>query len=192
MLTRHRGFLLVLNVLLAVSAVRLQAQSDSVLERLTVPKFRLPPGCELSPSKFVHEANGQVRAGLWADLPIPGNPWRGSDRPIVATLSEAVTTPPRMPDGPPLSRAEMVRFRLAQADDVDEAYAAIYLEDGTTIVTVVALTFTETAFTAVERRKPRSPEQVRFMRDRTAIVVSGSRGRCFESVASYLRELLVR
>src|SRR5947207_12255910 len=75
------------------------------------------------------------------DLSVNGNPWIGTDRPLVATIRERVDAPPPVTDGPPLSAPEATRFRLRLADGVEEAYAAVYKQDGPPAIVVYGLRF---------------------------------------------------
>jgi hypothetical protein len=180
-MTKFRVFLLAL-LLPAV----LHAQSAPTFERLTVPADRLPAGCTLTPSDSVREG-GRMIGGQWAGVPVPTNPWRGSDRPIVGKLMDRFMGAVAEPDAPPMTAAERSRFRLGLADDVGEAYAAIY--SGTI---VYAVQFTRPA-----------PDRVMQLRNETArrggtvvwsdaqgaITISGARGPCFSAVDEYLREI---
>jgi hypothetical protein len=164
----------------------LRAQRAPSFETLTVPADRLPVGCTLTPSDSVHEG-GRLIGGQWAGVPIPTNPWRGSDRPIVAKLMERFLGSIAEPDAPPMTAAERSRFRLALADDVTEAYAAIY--SGIIVQ-------------AMQLNQP-DQDRIRRMRNETArlggtvvwsdaqgaIVVNGPRNECFAAVDAYLRQL---
>src|SRR5687768_15642469 len=111
---------------LLTSAV--QTQTNTTLQQLTVPAERLPAGCTLSPAPAQSIDGQHVRGGLWAGLPISRNPWVGTDRQIIASIRERVDPPSELPDGPPLSRAELARARLRLADGVEAGYAAVYLD----------------------------------------------------------------
>lgn len=79
----------------------------------------------------------------------------------------------------------MARFRLRRADDVDEAYAAVYADAGTGLTIVYALQF-KTA--PVPNPPPQARDVLRLVCNDTLLVVTGD-GRCSESVATYLKEL---
>jgi hypothetical protein len=126
-------FLSVVVMLLAAAATETawaHGQGGFPLADLTVPADRLPTGCGLSPSPSMRTGDNTMRAGSWAGLPISSNPWIGTDRAIVASIVERAVDPPRIPDGPPPTPRESARFRLRLADDVEEAYAAVYTDDG--------------------------------------------------------------
>jgi hypothetical protein len=174
-------------VLLTAEAL---AQGTLQLEKLTVPESRLMAGCRLSPSAFVRVDGNQMRGGLWAGLPITTNPWSGNDRSIAVAIRERVAVSPRPPDGPPLSGRDLTRFRLQLADDVEQAYAAVYADEGMQPIAVYAVRFNASPI-------PQSPDanalptgSLRLVRDRTAVVLSGSTGACSEAVGAYLTEVM--
>jgi hypothetical protein len=160
---------------IVLSTAGIPAQSPIVFENLTVPPARLVAGCRLSPSPAV----------LAATPAVPSNPWRGDDRLLVATIREGITGSPPLPDGPPVSKAELARFRLQLADDVEEAYAATYSDAGANRVTVFAVRF-KTGVPDLPRRAAAPRESIRLVRDRTVVVASGLAGPCFQSIAAYL------
>ena len=182
--------LVALCVALALTPTGVEGQSSLTLDRLTVPTDRLVPGCGLPPSNTVRLGPTKVRGGLWAGLPITSNPWSGDDRSIVAAIRERVVGSPPLPDGPPLSRPELVRFRLQLADDVEQAYAAIYGDGGRNLVTVHAVTFNEATEADALRARDSLPGRI-FIPDRTIAAVSGV-GLCFEAVANYVSEVATR
>ena len=92
---------------------------------LTVPKDRLSRGCALSPTASARIDGNRVQGGLWAGLPIPTNPWSGTDRQIIASIRERVDGPLLVADAPPPTARELSRNSLLLADGVGEAYAAI-------------------------------------------------------------------
>src|SRR5687768_14259440 len=100
------------------------------MQELTVPPERLPTGCVLSPAQSVRLEGNRVRGRNWAGLPIPTNPWAGTDAPLIASIRERVDGPVLMPDGPPLTARQSARYRLHLAEGVEEAYAAIYTQEG--------------------------------------------------------------
>jgi hypothetical protein len=183
-----------------LSAVQPGHESPVALADLTVPAERLAAGCSLpsSPSLSVSGNVGMIRGGLWTGLPIPTNPWRGADPPIVAAVRERVDGPFLEPDGPILGPGERARFRLRFAEGVHEAYAAIYADAGPYLVTVYAVTL-DSAVAPL----PRSPQferhaesqrraGVRFTRGRTRVMVAGDASPCFEAVAAHVRDLTTR
>lgn len=184
--------MLALSLLLVLATSEAQGQSAILFENLTVPQSRLVPGCNLSPSDTAASGGNRVRLGLWAGLPISSNPWIGNDRSIVATIRERVALSPKTPDGPPPSRAELAQFRLQLSEDVEAAYAAVYAEAGTRLVTVYAARFNRTPVPDPPRADAFPRGNVRIARDRTVVVVSGEAGQCFEAVAAYVREIAAR
>jgi hypothetical protein len=162
------------------------------LADLTVPPDRLPSGCALSTAPTVRIGN-QVRSGLWAGLPISTNPWIGADRATVAAIVERVIDPPPVPDGPPLTKGELARFRSRLADDVEAAYAAIYADGDSTLVTVHAVRYTDASLVPSRRSSYRArPGGLRLTVDRTVLAVSGTNGACSQAVITHVRELAAR
>jgi hypothetical protein len=110
------------------------------LDQLTVSAEQLPIGCGLAPAAS-ERAGGRHISGLWAGLPIATNPWTGTEHRASGVISERIA-PSRMPDGPPLPAPELARFRDRLADGLEEAYAAIYVESGsTTLIVMYGLRF---------------------------------------------------
>jgi len=154
---------------------------------LTVPQDRLPPGCALSAMNSVRLDGNGVRVGLWAGLPIPSNPWTGADRSIIASIRERMGGWPVEPDGPPLDRRAASRYRLRLADNVEEAYAAIYMTDSDPAVVVVyasRLAATERTLDA-SRVGPKH----RFQIGPIDVVVSGDGRECSQAIDAYLNSL---
>jgi hypothetical protein len=114
------------------------AGGQTTLHDLTVPADRLPAGCTLPSSPASTDAQG-VHGGLWANLPIDGNPWIGAEPVVVATLRERAEPPRRVVDGPPLSKPEAARARLRLAEGVEQAYAAVYADASHRLVVVYGL-----------------------------------------------------
>ena len=158
------------------------------LADLTVPAERLPTGCGLSPSPSI-----RMRAGLWAGLPISSNPWTGTDRGIVASIVERVIDPPRIPDGPPPTNSELARFRLRLADDVEEAYAAVYTDGGPSLISVNAVRYVDAAeLTSLRNSGRMRPGSFRLMAGRTLLTVSGDDGPCLQGVSAHVKEVVNR
>ena len=116
-----------------------QPSADTALAALTVPAEKLPTGCALAAKDTLQLDGGKVRSGMWAGLPIPANPWTGSDEAIVAAIRERIEPPARVVDGPPLTPRERARFRLGLAEGVEAAYAAFYVEDDQRVIGVYAV-----------------------------------------------------
>ena len=162
------------------------------LADLTIPADRLPSGCALSPSPTIRIGN-QTRTGLWTGLPISSNPWTGTDRAIVVAILERVIDPPPLPDGPPLTRKELAQFRSRLADDVEEAYAAIYADGDSSLVTVHAVRYSDASLVPTRRSSDRArPVGLRLTVDRTVLAISGNNGACSQAITALVRELLDR
>jgi hypothetical protein len=152
------------------------------MKDLTIPTKRLPAGCGLVPTPSVLLGGNRVQYGLWAGLPIPTNPWSGTDRIAIASIRERMDGPPSVPDGPPPAAREISRYRSQLANGVEEGYAAIY----TPSVVVYAL-----RFAATERPfyPPRTASNHRFEIGPFYTVVSGDGGQCSQAVEAYLKSL---
>jgi hypothetical protein len=187
---RNAACVMALSVAVGVISATTQSQNSLALDTLTVPADRLTAGCTVSPTKIVL-AGGRMHGGLWAGLPIDTNPWRGDDPATVAAIRERVVAPPRVPDTPLLTRGELARWRLQLADDVEEAYAAIYADSGTSLITVYGVRFKTTEIPTLPRRESR-PGTLWLRRDRTIIAMSSGGGECSEAVRSYVTEIAAR
>jgi hypothetical protein len=170
--------------------VPMRAQSEILLTTLTVPPQRLGSACRLSPSATITLDSSRMRGGLWAGLPIGRNPWQGTEPAAIVAIRQRLEVSTRPPDGPPLAGTELARFRVQLADEVEEAYAAIYTNDNLHLVTVYAVRFTE--LPDAHRQKEAQPVPTRFTRGRTVVAVAGDRGECSDAVAQHLKELIVR
>jgi hypothetical protein len=180
------------SVAIGVISAATQSQTSLALDPLTVPADRLTAGCTVSPSPTKTAlGGGRMHGGLWAGLPIDANPWRGDDPATVAAIRERVVAPPRVPDTPLLTRGELARWRLQLADDVEEAYAAIYADSGTSLITVYGVRFKTTDIPTLPRRE-RRPGTSWLPRDRTVIAISSGGGECSEAVRSYVTEIAAR
>jgi hypothetical protein len=183
---------LAMSVSMASSASTGALPRLTAIHELTVPKERLSAGCALSPAASVHLDGNTVRGGLWAGLPIATNPWAGTDAPIMASLREHLD-PPLLPDGPPLTTRESTRYRLHLADDIEEAYAAIYLQsESSPLVIVYGLKFTSTekAFKFWnDARVSRNPRVIGIAVGPIVAVVEGDGGQCFRAVGAYVKSL---
>ena len=184
--------MIVLTISIASASCAAHGVVQTVLPRpvtmkdLTVPKERLPAGCSLSPVAEVVVGN-RGRGGLWADLPIPTNPWSGTDRMVVASIRERMDGPTLVPDGPPPTAREVSRYRLQLADGVEEAYAAIYLmQSEPKLIVVYGLRF---AAAGRPFYPPRKASSHRFEIGPLDVVVSGDGGQCSQAVEAYLKAL---
>ncbi|MQA28374.1 MAG: hypothetical protein GEU82_00845 [Luteitalea sp.] len=175
----------------AGTAAQKPARLPVTLQDLTVPQARLPAGCSLAPIAAATD-HDVARGGLWAGLPIPTNPWIGTERRLVATIRSRIDGPPRAPDGPPLAGRAASRYFLQSADGVEEAYAAIYRQPEPELIVVYALRFA-VAGKDVDRPRyeigPKVQTAPRIEFGPITVVVSGERGECSYAVESYLRSL---
>ena len=172
-------------VLLAFASVSPLAQAAASLEQLTVPQEQLAAaGCRLSPSQSIRTSDNRVRSGLWTGLPITTNPWIGTEPAVAATIRERLGDSPSPPDGPPQSPSELARFRLRLAEDVEQAYAAIYLDEAFNLVVVHALTWKAPARHEMRWRSG-AGSGLRFSFGNTIVAMSGE-GSCWEPVSEHL------
>jgi hypothetical protein len=181
--------ILALSILIALTGTAALGQDEIDLASLTVPQGRLVEGCELSPSPTVALGGNRVRGGLWGDL--PRNPWMGAEPSVIADMRERVATSPPLPDGPPLSRAELAQFRAQLAEDVEGGYGAVYTEAGTHLITVNAVRFKDAPVPNRPGRRSISDGSVRLARGRTVVVAFGQ-GSCFAAIGAYLPEVMGR
>lgn len=165
-------------------AVETQALLD--LARLTVPIAPQPLTCRLAPSPVEPpqpKAGDRVRLGLWSGLPISGNPCMDTDLEVATEVRERVLPPPRLPDGPPLSRADLRKFRARAAEDVVESYVAVYVDFAFQLTTVYGL-----RLRAGQRRPAvgeKSNELLRWAGPDLVVVVAGS-GFCADPVLEHV------
>jgi hypothetical protein len=170
-------------VLSIVSLLAGRAQQPDPIEMLTVPPDRLPLGCALSPSATANVGN-QIVGGLWASLPITSNPWTGTDRRIIATIRERIEGPQPGPSAP-LSRSEAARFRLALADGVEEAYAAVYMFQSQ----VIALYGVRYAATAKGAGFPTKPRLTGVKIGSVVAYIDGNANACSKAIEAHLAVL---
>lgn len=171
---------------MAFGAARATGPRVVTMPDLTVPRARLPDGCVLSPA---HRDVNTMRGAPWAGLPIPTNPWTGTDRRTAALIRDRMEGPARAPDGPPLDARERSQFQLHLADAVEEAYAAIYMQAERERVVVYALRFAAGQRPLARQSGARGgdPKVVRVSMGSTVAVVSGDGGACFQAVAAYVK-----
>ena len=159
-------------------------------DALTVPAARLPQGCSLPASASASMDGGKFRMGLWAGLPIASNPWRGTDSFVAAAIRERMIGNALVPDGPPPSRQEIATAKLQLADDVEEAYAAVYADEQFRLIAVYATTRKVTAPPPVaDKTRPRGG--MRLTVGRTEIAVLGD-GACLDAIQVHLFDLVKR
>ena len=161
---------LVLLAMIVAGVPALSAQSRPVsLQEMTVPADRLPQGCSLA-------AHGP-------------RPWHGSDEPMLGRIREQFGTRIPMPDGPPASRGEIVRYYVQLADGIEEGYSAFYQDQSPNLIQVVALRFARSdAAEAWPSRSVRRATQ-RIAYGPLVIVVASGESACGHAIADYLTGL---
>jgi hypothetical protein len=173
---------LVLLVVTTPMGLAFQRTKPATLDQLTV-STGLPAGCSLATDKPVIGFNQRIQ--------VDSNPWRGTDRRILTSIREVMYGSPRLPDGPPLSAAELSRFFVRLADGIEEGYVAAYQQRDSEDLEVRALTFsTGKPFPRrgnVARIDPR--RAVWFQSGRTAIVLYGEESPCFGAIEAHLKSL---
>jgi hypothetical protein len=126
--------------------------------------------------------------------PFPTNPWVGADRKLVAEVRRAVDGTPRVPNGPPPADAAV--FHLKLADNVLEAYRAIYSSANDGEVVVWALRFNDEAVAqpqpppgAINPARPRGYSS-RWVHGATVVLVTAaSSSECSQAIESHIRSL---
>jgi hypothetical protein len=164
----------------------------TTLQELTVPLERLPAGCVLSPTDSIRLNGNRVQGGLWAGLPIPTNPWTGTERRILVPIVERLHGPILTPDGPPLAARELARYRSRLADGVEEAYAAVYMQSESSLTVVYAARFSDTERPGdwqSGRLTSTNPRVVRVAIGPVVAIAAGDGGQCFQAVAAHLRSI---
>jgi hypothetical protein len=160
-----------------------QTSPSPALQTLSVPAERLPDGCALAPA-----AADRLRVGLSQNVTIDANPWTGTSRQVIAAMRERMEGSPTVPDGPPLDRRASALYLLHLADDVDEGYAAFYVQSGAPDVVVYALKFVP-GIKPPTSMKAHPSATVRIALGPVVAMVFGDGGRCFEAVAAYVTSL---
>jgi hypothetical protein len=164
------------------------------LPELTVPTTKLPAGCELSLAPTAPLSGNRVRGGLWGGLQINRNPWSGVDRLMTATIRERIDPPFRLPDGPPLNRAQLAEFRLHLADGINASYAAFYFDSAANeLVSVYGLEFPSDTDAIMFRRNSRmlagSADHVYVVPLGRIVAAIFGDGECARAVDAYVRNL---
>jgi hypothetical protein len=162
------------------------------LSDLTVPTDPVDSRCALPAAPTVRVDAHQMRGGLWASLPIPTNPWVGTDPFVIASIRERVNAPV-VPDGPPMTSRQAARFRLLLAEGIEEAYAAVYVQSELDpLVVVYGLRFAQEQEATNFWRATRPTIDPRFVgiaKDQLVILVTGDGGYCFQKVAAHVRTI---
>jgi hypothetical protein len=175
---------------LAFSLLIITIQAD-LFNALAIPESQLPGGCRIVAAPGSPELG--LRAGRWGALPIDANPWRGSDRIVVAAIRERIDPPQMVPDGPPLHPRDLAAFRRNLADGVEQAYAAIYESADRQQVGVFAVQFqSDASFEAAAARvKKRQVFQAAVERTLAAVWSYGESA-CTAAVESHVRRVFRR
>jgi hypothetical protein len=165
----------------------------AALGDLSVPADRLPAGCALPSSAVERESGNRLHSGLWAGLPIAGNPTVSAEPKLIVEVRERLGGTPLMPDPPSLTARDAARFRLQLAEGIDEAYAAIYRDTASpALIVVYALRFPN-ARDADEfwsgARAARNPDIAALVSGAIVAAVSGPSGACRDAVAAHLQSL---
>jgi hypothetical protein len=128
-------------------------------------------------------------------LPITTNPWIGTDARVIANVREYLGPRYPVPDGPPLTLAELSAFRLRLAEGVEEGYVAIYKQDDSSpeLLRVFGLRFEDAQTASREAEKMRSTRNttraVHVVTGRIVAVLHGDGGACFKVLAAHLTAL---
>jgi len=167
------------------------------VQALTVPAWRLPQDCAISPRSVLTTDN--TRPANWAGLKIPTNPWNGSDKPLLATIRERTGGTAQPPDGPPLTTRQAASYRLHLADGIEEGYVAVYAPtqdpQSSRLVVVYALRFSEGAQpsdSSATTETTSSSQIARMWVGRTLVVVHSHNEPCFRAIGSHLQSLKIQ
>jgi hypothetical protein len=162
------------------------------LSDLTVPTDQVDSRCAFPAAPTLRVDAHLMRGGLWANLPIPTNPWAGTDPYVIASIRERVN-PPVVPDAPPMTSREAARFRILLAEGIEEAYAAVYVQSELDpLVVVYGLRFKkkQEAIDFWRATRPTiDPRSVGIAMDQLVILVTGDGGYCFQKVAAHVRTI---
>jgi len=111
-------------------------------------------------------------------------------------VRKAIDGTARMPDGPPLESADAAAFLLKLADNVVEAYRAIYVSAGGPEVGVWAVRFNDDALAKPDPPPGMiNPQRARGFRSRSVqgatvvLVTAPSSSECVRAIDSYIRSL---
>ena len=176
--------------LAVVAAMVFASQSVSTqvaMGDLTVPADKLSAGCSLSPGRSV-VADGSKVTFNELSVPIPSNPWTGTDRETIATIRERMGLVPRAPDAP-RSAGDASRYHLKLADGIEAGYAAIYRGTGGDEVVVYAL---RPSSGAASLAAPPSGAANRIEIGGLVTRVVGNADSCQRSIEAHLRSLSAR
>ena len=112
-------------------------------------------------------------------------PWYGSDQRPMAAIRERLAPPlVPIPDGPPLNARDAAAFGLHLADDLDQAYAAMYVSSKEIIAVMGARFLDEAQAKDVARRKGL------LRAGRLVVGISGGTSDCHTAVLAHVTRLM--
>jgi hypothetical protein len=156
------------------------------LSALTVPAGKLPSGCALAPLTRP-AVDGRVQVVSSFPVPIPTNPWHGTDRPILAGIRQRRTGLTPMPDGPPPAARDARRMFLHLADGISDGYAAFYRSaDDQGLTAVYALRFDDPSDAQAWAGTEGRGDVAALLGGTAVVVVQAGPSRCFASVREYV------
>lgn len=176
-----------------------EAQFGPRLDALTMPNRALPSDCALKqpaakPAPSSRAQGTVTRSVEWS--PFPTNPWSGTDRKLVTEVRQAIDGTPRLPDGPPLEPRDAAVFLLKWADDVVDAYRAVYASSGGSEVGVWAVRFNDDNLAKPEPPPGTiHPTRSRGFRSRlvlgatVVLVTAPASNECVRAIDGYIRSL---
>jgi hypothetical protein len=185
-----RGLLLLIAFVTLPAAGQVPTLPRFALQDLTVPPDRLPEGCALTPPN--ERLDGNRIRGVWAGLPVPTNPWAGPDKRIIATIRQVADPSPPLPDAL-RSMREARRYSLLLAEGVEEGYAAIYSQSGSSrllVVYALRLAEGESPLHRWSAARAEDPGVVRIENGSVLVVASGDPSPCFDAIRDYLNALM--
>ena len=157
------------------------------LDALTMAASTRPADCELPSSTSVATPDGRVRVALRSGLAIGSNPWKGTDRLTIAAILERLGGSSQVPDGPPPTARELVRYRMYGVDEVAEAYVAVYTAPSNDVTTVYGLRFKQAARAQDFAASIRSGFHV--VSGDTVMLVAGG-GSCRDALTAHVKSLI--
>lgn len=176
-----KGILLAVSVALTAGASQTLPRPAVTIRHLTVPVERLPIGCALAPEP------SRIRFGMSAGS--SANPWITTDREGIISIRDGLDIPRAFPDGPPPDAKALTRYRAQLANEVEEAYGAVYMQSDAEPVAVRAIRFAHgVQASARDIRVSTNPKVIRVEIGSIVAVVSGN-GDCFQTVGAYLKSL---
>jgi hypothetical protein len=129
----------------------------------------------------------------WSGRQFPANPWSGNDVALMAVARTAIDQAPQArPDGPPANAGAAAAFHASRAENVVQAYRAVYVSESGARVEVLAVTFDDPALVRSEPvsalTNPPRGMRSRFARDTSVVVVSAPKpDACARAVETHVR-----